>query len=30
MFWKKEKVTIISPCYNGESYIRPHIESILS
>lgn len=30
MFWEKEKVTIISPCYNGESYIRPHIESILS
>lgn len=25
-----KKVSIISPCFNGESYIKPHIEAILA
>ena len=24
------KVTIITPCYNGESYIEPYINGLLS
>lgn len=30
LFKKLDRVTIISPCFNGEEYVKPHIESILS
>ena len=26
----KEKISVISPCYNGENYLKPYIEGLLS